>query len=162
MLQQVKNARLHSYVNTMTDTGFHFSQRWRLPKNETFFSFSLYLIMFIILIYVAFRCLTALGPPFFSPKDRSKIKLRPGREATSAIFMSAVKCGSSRSINISFAFNRRSNNVHTVIGSLKILFFLPQTPFYSPLKIIDVNFMLILPFESVHNTVFILVFHIRE
>lgn len=121
MLQQLKNARLHSYVNTMTDTGFNFSQRWRLPKNETFFSFSLYLIMFIILIYVAFRCLTALGPSFFSPKDRSKIK--PGREATSAIFMSAVKCGSSRSINISFAFNHRSNNVHTVIRSLKILFF---------------------------------------
>lgn len=99
-----------------------------------FFFLSLYLIMFMILIYVAFRCLTALGPPFFSPKDRSKIKLRPGREASSAIFMSAVKRGSSRSINISFAFNRRSNNVHTVIGSLKILFFHPQTPFYSPPK----------------------------
>lgn len=146
-------------MNTMTDGGFHFSQCRRRPNKMFFSPLSLYLITFIILIYVAFRHLSALDSPFFSPKDRSTIKLKPGLARKQWVQYLCSLYVSSRLNSIGFALNHRISNIHAVIRS----FLSPSNTIFSPmLKIIDANFMQMLLFDSVHDTAFILVFNIRE
>lgn len=126
-----------------------------------FFVLAIFDHVSVILIYVAFRLLTALGPPFLSPKDRPKLKLRQGQAKKQqaqylSIFMSTIKCGSSRSIDTSFAFKRWSSNIHAVPQVLQATFsFSLKCLFFALLQIIYANFMQILLFECAKHSLFL-------